>query len=185
MIARLAALAIALTGPAAADSPLWPPEPFQGPTGEMLSSVVETVPLVRRALDIEVVDEGQRMTRVSDLRVSLLVVDHGPATDVSPRYGLHLAMFNVIEEYGIAWSLTPIASVWRFHGARRVEAGRYEIDADLVSEGADCLAPRYILRLDARSLSAAVRHAEGLDWFDSHQVEEPVEVVTERLGCRD
>lgn len=126
------------------------------------------------------------MDRPSDLRVSLLVLDLGPSTDVSGRQALHLAMFNDIEEHGIAWALEPIAEVWEFHGAERSSAGIYVIDATIPayetgSEG--CFFQRVKLTVDARDLSVAVRNAAGLAEFDARRYQGEIGVEMERTAC--
>ncbi|GMG84346.1 hypothetical protein LNKW23_35610 [Paralimibaculum aggregatum] len=149
-----------------------------------LAAVEQAVPLVRSTREIGVTWGGAPHMAESDLRVTLLVLDLGPATDVSERQSLHLAMFNVIAEFGTAWSLTPVADVWAFHGARRLEAGIYEIDAEVLDFSTEaCVFHRAAIRVDARELSAVVRRARGLGEFDSRRFRHPVAIETRLLGC--
>lgn len=151
---------------------------------QRLASVQRAVQLVERKKTIQVEWDGELFSAESDLRVSLLVLDLGPATDVSPRLEAHLAMFNDISEFAVAWSLTPIADLWTFEGVRRLEAGIYVIDGqvlDAVQEG--CFIHHAEIRIDARKHSSVVRRALGLQFGDSQRIRHPVGVETRLLGC--
>jgi len=150
-----------------------------GTAAALLASVEQAIPLVQTRKEIEV-DWGEAVETVeSDLRVSLLVLDLGPATDVSPRQALHLAMFNDISEFGTAWSVTPIAAVWAFHSATRRGPGLYDVAAEVFARPTEgCFIHHATLRVDARALSAAVREARGLGEFESRRLRHPVEIET-------
>ncbi len=182
-------LALLLLAAPAAATPLDRPEEIAGEDWSgpawTAAAIEALVPLVRSTREIEVDwGEGDTGRAESDLRVSLLVLDLGPATDVSPRQALHLAMHNEIGEFGTAWSLTPIAHVWTFRAARRLEAGIYEIDAVVLDyEAPGCVFREAGIRVDARALSAEVRRARGLSFGDARRIRHPVAVSLAPRGC--
>lgn len=152
-----------------------------------LAQAEQVIELARATRTITVAGgDGTPIERPSDLRVSLVVLDLGPATDVSPRQALHLAMFNDIEEHGIAWALVPVADVWTFRSVERREAGIYVIEAEIAAfstarEG--CFFQLARITVDARALSVAVRSAPGLSEFGGQRYDEPVAISHEMLSC--
>lgn len=149
----------------------------------LIASVEQAIPLVRRTKEIPVADYSG--TLPSDLRVSLLILHNGPSTDVSPRQDLHLAMFNAVAEYGTAWAIVPVASIWEFYGATRQAAGIYDIEADVIGDFGveDCYFYRVTIRVDARELSAMVRSAPGLHEFEARRYRHPIGISVNPLRC--
>ena len=160
-----------------------PSEDFDGP-GILLARAEQVIPLVRSTRDIRVADYPDQAWP-SDLRVSLVVLHNGPSTDVSPVHDLHLAMFNLIPEYGTAWALEPVASVYRFEGVTRTAPGIYEVTAlryDFQQRGCDGFV-RSVITVDARDLSVAVRQARGLGEFDARRYTVPIRRTVIDLPC--
>ena len=152
----------------------------------MLAHTEQVITLVRAVRNIEVAMEGGgTITRESDLRVSLVVLDLGPSTDVSPRAEIHLAMFNDINETGVAWALVPIISAWEFHGVKRTAPGIYVVDATVMdgTGGAECFFQRADITIDARDLSVIVRQARGMEEFADKRYRGEVAITTKPKGC--
>lgn len=148
-----------------------------------LSRAEQVIELVRKERPITLGDgEGERL---SDLRVSLVVLDNGPATDVSPRFDLHLAMFNVIEEHATAWALEPVTALYRFETVERKAAGIYTVTGILSAGQADCPFSRSQITIDARQLSVETRRATGIEQFDTRRVRTPLTLAIDHLGCTD
>ncbi|MGF1447562.1 MAG: hypothetical protein ACFBRM_15370 [Pikeienuella sp.] len=165
-------------GPAELPGETW------GSPADVAAKIEALVPLVRstRMVDVEWGDGAA--TVESDLRVSLLVLDLGPATDVSPRQEIHLALHNELTEFATAWALAPIAAVWRFEGAARRAPGIYEIAAEVLHAGSPgCFIRKATLTLDARALSIAVRQGNGLDFGETRRYRVAVDVTPQLGDC--
>lgn len=144
--------------------------------------------LVEREKAITVCDNGDCIQRSSNLRVSYLLVDYGPSTDVSPRGGLYLSMHNSIEEHAVAASLHFIAPVEDFIAGTRKEAGIYVFDivSSLNGDAAgDCYYKRVTVTVDAREASAAVRKGEKTRFFEDAVYTDPVFVDYKTEGCSE
>ncbi|MEM0989596.1 MAG: hypothetical protein AAGK00_11985 [Pseudomonadota bacterium] len=158
-----------------------------GSPGFVLARTAQSIELVRATRDIAV--DGWPGEKVaSDLRVSLIVMDTGPSTDVSPLLELHLAMLNTITEYGTAWAIEPVAAVYRFDGVTRTAPGIYEVRAVVLNgqEGQtnlDCYFQEAVITVDARALSVAVRQAKGLPEFDAQRYTAPMPLSIQAQGC--
>ncbi|MGF1500302.1 MAG: hypothetical protein ACFBSD_00660 [Paracoccaceae bacterium] len=151
----------------------------------VLARVEIAYPLVRATRLIPTAEAGDRP---SDLRVTLLVLDNGPSRPGGPpsQRDLHLAVFNVIEEYGTAWAIEPLPVVWRFVGAERRAAGIYTVEADLPpppGTDLDCPVAEALIAIDALSLAAEVRAAPGLGLGETRRYSAPVGITLERLAC--
>lgn len=179
----LAAILVMLATPAMAQDWYLPP-PMEEAPGRLLARAEQVIQLVRR--DRQIVADGYE--RNSDLRVSLVVLNNGPSTDVSPRQDLHLALYNVINEFGTAWALVPVAAVWSFEGVERTEAGIYAVTAVMAGPGdgsEECYFPRMRITVDARQLSVDVRNAPGLGEFEERRYTTPVGLTRAIIGCGD
>lgn len=155
-----------------------------------VSTVVSHKILVQREREINVCDEGDCIDRISDLRVSSIVLDNGPSTDVSPRYSLYLTMHNSITEHAVAVSLHRLASFNELISAERVEAGIYEFvykayNLEYSSENKDrnCDLLTFKIRVDAKELSTLVRQAKKTKFFEDAVYQDPIFVLRENLGC--
>ncbi len=148
-----------------------------------LSQAAHVIELVRSRRKI-VMDAATGFERWSDLRVSLVVLDDGSSTDVSPRWMLYLAMFNDVNEHGQAWALEPVAAAYEFIGVTRRAPGIYVAEIKTIDEtGSSCgFVPTRIV-IDARDLSVAVRQARGLADFDTRRYSVPIGIKTEIDGC--
>ena len=148
-----------------------------------LAQAAHVVQLVRSEREI-LMDAATGFKRLSDLRVSLVVLDDGTSTDVSPRWSLYLAMFNDVNEHGQAWALEPVAAAYEFKGVTRRAPGIYVAEIMTIDEtGGGCgYVPAKIV-IDARDLSVAVRQARGLDEFDTRRYRTPIKIETEVGGC--
>ncbi|MEM7742115.1 MAG: hypothetical protein AAF409_00275 [Pseudomonadota bacterium] len=180
-------LAIAAPAAAAAAAQLEPATRFaDADAGFALSRVEQAIELVRATRDIPLAAYPD-MQFPSDLRVSLLVLDNGPATDVSPRLDLQIAMFNEVLEYGTAWALEPVASVYALSGVSRTAPGIYEARAVVLSgtDGPECYFQNATIRIDARALSVAVRNAAGLEEFDARRYTADVPLSITAEGCAE
>lgn len=183
----LAALTL-IAAPAGAQNMQMPYEVPDLDTMQALAGAEHVIPLVRRTRDIEVDDDGTLFTAPSDLRVSLVVLDHGIGTDLSPRRDVYLALWNVVPEFGIAWALEPLAAIFDFDGAERVEAGIYRFTGttvDYEQVHPDCDFPVMAFTVDARKLSAEVRSAKGMNFGDRKRYHRTPAVSTQRTGCAD
>lgn len=158
-------------------------ESFDGPA-IVLARAEHVIQLVRRTRDIRV-DAYPDQPWPSDLRVSLVVLHNGPSTDVSPTHDLHLALFNLLPEYGTAWALEPVISVYEFQGVERIEAGVYKVTAKRYEVGSDCGFVTSEITVDARQLSVAVRQAKGLAEFDAKRYSVPIGLSMVNTGCAD
>lgn len=156
---------------------------FEGPAS-VLARAEKVVPLVRRTRDITLPDrEGPSP---SDLRVSMVVLQNGTGTDVSPTHDIHIALFNVIPEYGVAWALEPVAAVFKVGNITRKDAGIYEIEAMTYnSEQDDCYFAWTRITVDARQLSVAVRNAKGLTEFDARRYSVPIGTSITKIRCAE
>ena len=148
-----------------------------------LAQAAHVIQLVRSEREI-VMDTDTGFTRRSDLRVSLVVLDDGTGTDVSPRWWLYLAMFNDVNEHGQAWALEPIAPAYEFKSASRRAPGIYVAEIMTIDEGGNgCgFVPARIV-IDARDLSVLVRQARGLPEFGTRRYTAPIAIKTEIGGC--
>ena len=154
----------------------------------LLPSIANHQVLVDRARDIEVCDNGQCYSTESQLRISSLLVDGGPSTDVSPRYVLYLSMHNYIEEYAIATSLHQVDYVQTFQSARRSKAGIYEfryVGINLDGAFGDCFFPEIQAIVDARELSVQVRTGKKTKFFEDASYTDPVYITRTYLGCAE
>lgn len=184
---RALILALMLAATPATAQELFVPQPlpadgFEGPA-TVLARAEQVIQLVRATRNIKVADYAEPWP--SDLRVSLVVLHNGPSTDVSPQHDLHLALFNLIPEYGTAWALEPVASVYAFEAVERTAPGIYEITAqryDFENRGCQGFV-RSKITVDARQLSVAVRQARGLGEFDARRYAVPIGRTVEHLGC--
>ncbi len=178
---------LGLAAPAAAQETYPRPGRIDGGQAQMayaLAAAEHVIELVRTVKTISVGSyNGPNIDRASDLRVSLVVLDLGPATDVSPRQEIHLAMFNDINEHGVAWTLEPIASVWEFKSTKRTAPGIYEIRAVTLNYGRCTDFETVLITVDARNLSVAVRNAPGLGEFDTQRYIEPVGITIDHVKC--
>lgn len=148
-----------------------------------LAQAAQVVQLVRSDRKI-LMDAATGFQRISDLRVSLVVLDNGTSTDVSPRWMLYLAMFNDVNEHGQAWALEPVAAAYEFKGVTRSAPGIYVAEIMTIDEtGGECgYVPARVV-IDARDLSVAVRQARGLDEFDTRRYSTPIGIKTEISAC--
>lgn len=155
----------------------------------VLAGAEHVIPLVRREREIAVDWDGSNFTTVSDLRVSAVVLDDGVGTDLSERRAVYLALWNVVHEYGIAWSLVPIAALFDFTGAERLEAGIYRITGTILDyesvEKNSCGFVNAAFTVDARQLSVDVRQAKGMGFGDRMRVTTEPAIKLEKLGCAD
>ena len=149
-----------------------------------LARAEQVIELVRATRDVPV-SAYPGETWPSELRISLVVLDNGTGTDLSPNYDLYLSLFNTLPEYGIAWGLEPVISIYEFEGVERTAPGIYEITATIhdPSDAEDCYLFRARIAADARALSVAVRQAKGLEEFDYRRYTAPVPLEVTRLGC--
>lgn len=134
----------------------------QGPAF-LLAQAEQVVTLARSVEDVAVsAYPGQPAP--SDLRVSLVVLQTSTTRGMNPRRALHLAVFNDIRGYGIAWALEPVASVHRVDAVAPTAPGIFEVRAIVGSgkPGPNCVLTDAVIRVDARALSDVVRRAEGL-----------------------
>lgn len=158
-----------------------------GSAAYALAQAEHVVELVRATRTITVgTYGGGQMERPSDLRVSLIVLDLGPSTDFSPRQSIHIAMFNDIEEHGVAWALEPVADVWEYRGVERTAPGIYVVDATIPlyeTSTENCYIRRVRITIDARTLSVAVRNAPGVGEFDTQRYGEPIGLDVEKVAC--
>ena len=148
-----------------------------------LAQAAHVVQLIRSERKI-VMNAVTGFKRLSDLRVSLVVLDDGTSTDLSPRWSLYLAMYNDVNEHGQAWALEPVASAYEFKGASRRAPGIYVAEIMTIDEsGGGCgFVPAKVI-IDALDLSVAVRQARGLDEFDTRRYSTPIKIETEIGGC--
>lgn len=123
----------------------------------------------------------------SDLRVSLVVVDNGGSTDVSPRASLYLTTFNESEMRG-AGSAHMITHMNDLQFVRRVEAGIYEAiltkynyGEDGCTSGGSSMEGTYKVRIDARNLTMVVRQFRNVEEFGYGFFQDPVFVEYECL----
>lgn len=185
-LACLSACLFTLPATAQQLEPVGEPIPGQGYEGPAfaLTQVVESIELVRATREIPT----SGIPRPSDLRVSLLVLDTGPSTDLSPTLDIQLALFNDIEEFGIAWALEPVTGAYGFERAERTGPGLYDVYAVLLNDPErmpDCAFVDARISVDARALSVAVRQAKGLGEFDSRRYTAPMPISAETVGCAD
>lgn len=174
---------LCLTAPPTSADTLFIPERIEDNVAFTLSRAERVIDLVRKERPIQLGRaEGERL---SDLRVSLIVLNNGPATDVSPRYNLHLAMFNVIEEHATAWALEPIAAVYRFEKVERATAGIYTITGTISAGLSECPFTRSQITIDARHLSMDARQAHGIEQFETTRIRTPMNLSVEHLSCSD
>ncbi len=155
----------------------------------VLAGAEHVVPLVRREREIDIDWDGSNFTTVSDLRVSVVVLDDGVGTDLSERRAVYLALWNVVHEYGIAWALVPIAALFDFNGAERLEAGIYQVKGTILDyesiERNSCGFVNAAFTIDARQLSVDVRQAKGMGFGERMRVTTEPSVSLEKLGCAD
>lgn len=157
--------------------------------GLAVASVTEQITLVSREKTIIVCDEGDCIDRVSDLRISAVVLDSGPSTDATERYGLYLIMHNSVQEHAVAKSVHLIASMEELKSAKRVEAGIYEFVFNspnygyLETKDPNCRFVEMRARVDARVLSAEVRKAERTSFFEDATYTDPIYVTRSTIGC--
>ena len=185
-LTRIAAIWFAVFGTSyAAAEPIEPADIANQdpPLAVMLASAETVVSLVQSERTITAADGSERL---SDLRVSLVVLDKGTGTDVSPTSDVYLSMFNDINEYGLAWSFTPIVASYGFRDFERTGPGLYDIFVrTLNTSGAygGCPFTLSKVSIDARQLSVAVRQAKGLAEFDAKRYAVPVRIEQQQLGC--
>ncbi|MEM7190494.1 MAG: hypothetical protein AAF439_12855 [Pseudomonadota bacterium] len=144
----------------------------------------ETVETLVRKERMITLDDGTE--RPSDLRVSLVVIDNGSSTDLSPSHDIYIAMFNDVEEHGLAWAIEPVAPVFGYRSVERTSAGIYAVYVATVNYGGTfggCPFTVSKITVDARQLSVDVRRARGLEEFSIKRYETPISMTEEQIGC--
>lgn len=146
-------------------------------------SAKEKIDIARVQQQITLVD---KMKGNSDMRVSLVVLDNGGSTDVSPHAMLYLTMHNEDEAYGATSShlISPINDIISY---KRVKAGVYEVVVNNMDSAGDCrgtLFNKETIRIDARKLSVSVRNFKGAEEFVSSRVQDPITVSTKTV-CKN
>ena len=190
LVCAFLAMGLAAAGPVTLETFDRPPpiSPSEFAKGLDMARVERVMELVRRTRPVEVKGEDGEARQVpSDLRVSLMVLDNGTGTDASPRHNLYLTMHNVLDEFGVAFAVAPVASVWRYLGVKRIEAGIYRVEATMIAydlaDDLECAERKAHLTIDARRLSSHVRSAPGLGELSSERYLTPITVKAELLGC--
>lgn len=150
-----------------------------------VSSVAEHVVLVESLRDISVCDNGDCTQRKSNLRVSAVVIDGGPSTDVAPPFSIFLVMHNSIEEHAVASSVHRIAFTYKSISVKRVKAGIYEFEYIGFNPSGPCLSQRKKTIIDARELSVQVRQAKKTRFFEDFTYTDPIFAQHTVLGCAD
>lgn len=157
----------------------------------ILTGVAKHGVLVQRKKPIQVCDNGDCYSNISDLRVSYLLLDGGPSTDVSPRYSLYLTTYNSVDEFASAYSIHLIENVDELYDVERVKAGIYKFEykqlAELLnfetSSRLNC--PYYDVTavIDARDLTAKVRQAKKLKFLQDIQYYDPIYLSVSDAKC--
>jgi len=150
-----------------------------------ISSVAKHDVLVESLRDISVCDNGDCTQRKSNLRVSAVVIDGGPSTDVSPPFSIFLTMHNSIEEYAVTSSMHRIAFSYKPISVRRVKAGIYEFEYIGFNPSGPCISPRMKTTIDARELSVKVRQGKKAKFFEDFTYKDPIFARHSVLGCSE
>lgn len=177
--------------PAAADGQKWVIEGGISGKQSLLANIAKQGILVQREKYIQVCDKYGCDSRASDLRVSYVVYDTGPSTDVSPRYVLYLTTYNSVDEFASAYSIHRIAYIDELYDVERVKAGIYEFRYRQVGalgnaaarSGLDCFYKDVTVIIDARALAANVRRAKKLKFFEDAQYFDPIYLSAKNVKC--
>ena len=156
---------------------------FEEPWANGVGPIRQFNVLVRKIKTIKHCENDDCLERESDLQVSVVVVDNGPSTDVSAVAGLYLAMYNSIEETGVAYSFHAIADVVKMNEAKRVAPGIYEIFYQEFWTIDGCIQPKMKARIDARELSIKVRAAKEVGSLEEHVYADAIDVTYTKLNC--
>lgn len=150
-----------------------------------VTSIARHEILVESLRDISVCENDDCLKRASNLRVSAIVIDGGPSTDVSPQFAIFLTMHNSIEEYAVTSSMHRIAFSKELISVKRIKAGIYEFEYAGFNPDGNCLHPLKKTMVDARELSVQVRQAKKIKSFQDGIYTDPIYVKHTILGCTD
>lgn len=164
-----------------------------GALGEqsLLANVVKQGVLVQREKQIQVCDNDGCHSNTSDLRVSYVLVDGGPSTDVSPRYVLYLTTYNFVNEFASATSTHRIAYIDKLYDVERLKAGIYKFRyKGIASDGSaediaklGCFYHDVTAIVDASDLTANVRRANKLKFFEDAEYFDPIYLSVKDRKC--
>ena len=104
-----------------------------------------------------------RLTDKSDVQVSVVVVDLGGSTDVSPTQAVYLTIYKKGEMFSTDASFL-LGHVLSFDGAKRVKGGIYEVKMAGWKDGEGVEEATYVI--DARKAIVALKGVECGDDFD-------------------
>lgn len=155
-----------------------------------LTSIRSHAALVRSKKTIKICDGDDCIDRDSVLQVSMLVVDHGPSTDVGPQASLYLTIYNSVEETAVAQSIHMIDDIYELRSTKRIAAGMYEATylafrIDEEQSATSCYNPIMRATIDARALSAKVRAAKRIGFLEDSFYTDEIDVQYKKLGCPD
>lgn len=94
----------------------------------------------------------------SEKKLQLIVTDHGPSTDVSPRYSVYLGFATLTEMSHITADFKITDQPISVLGARRLSAGHYELKALELGSKGDLVSAIYAI--DATQLFLDERAAQ-------------------------
>ncbi len=103
----------------------------------------------------------------SNKKLSIVVVDNGMSTDMSPRYRLYLGYASMAEMGNLTADFEISTAVWKFESAQRKSAGIYIVKFVGLSESANM--ESVTLEIDATKMfsdEAALRKNCGGDFCD-------------------
>jgi len=127
----------------------------------------------------------QKQKGESDMRVSLVIVDNGGSTDVSPSSALYLTMQNESEMQD-ASSTHLISHINSLVSYKRIEAGVYEAVVTTYDYEQECENGKFEkkdkITIDARELSASVRNFKGISKdFGYGKIQDSIKVTTKAI----
>jgi hypothetical protein len=105
------------------------------------------------------IDKVVNLVDRPDIKVNVVVVDHGGSTDVSPTQSLHFTLYSKGEMFSTDATYN-LGSIFSMESARRVSGGIYEVrvvDADLKTS---------TLRINAINAINAIKNVNCGDEFD-------------------